>query len=138
MATQPPPGSTFPAADPGFAALPVEELLASVEELVARIRLCFGVDRETFDLDVLPLLRNYAAYVPFTAAPATTGRAWLGVKNFGQILRRHPHPRNWIVLPSQCLLRSTKSRNGSSDCCTEQRSYRTEDRPRRPVVIDCR
>ena len=70
MATQPPPGSTFPAADPGFAALPVEELLASVDDLVARIRLCFGVDRDTFDLDVLPLLRNYAAYVHLLPATA--------------------------------------------------------------------
>jgi conjugal transfer pilus assembly protein TraI len=70
MATQSPPGSAFPAADPGFAALPVEELLASVDELVARIRLCFGVDRDTFDLDVQPLLRNYAAYVHLLPATA--------------------------------------------------------------------
>lgn len=70
MATQSPPGSAFAAADPGFTAVPVEELLASVEELVARIRMCFGIDRDTFELDVQPLLRNYAAYVHLLPATA--------------------------------------------------------------------
>ncbi len=65
-----PVGSPFPSADPGFAALPVAELLASVEDLIARIRLCFGIDRESFDSDVQPLLRQYADYVHLL--PATT------------------------------------------------------------------
>lgn len=63
-------GDSFPAADPGFAALPVAELLASAEDLVARIRLCFGIDRDSFDSDVQPLLHRYAAYVHLLPATA--------------------------------------------------------------------
>jgi len=65
-----PAGSNFPAADPGFAALSVNDLLASVEDLIARIRLCFGIDRESFDSDVQPLLQQYAAYVHLLPATA--------------------------------------------------------------------
>ncbi len=63
-------GTSFPAADPGFAALPVAELLASAEDLVARIRLCFGIDRGSFDSDVQPLLHRFAAYVHLLPATA--------------------------------------------------------------------
>jgi len=55
--------SAFPTTDLGHPALPVEELLTTVEELVARIRLCFGLGREDFERDVQPLLRRYASYV---------------------------------------------------------------------------
>ena len=41
--------AAFPATDPGFAALPVSELLASADDLVSRIRLCFGLSRDAFD-----------------------------------------------------------------------------------------
>jgi conjugal transfer pilus assembly protein TraI len=70
MSPQVPAGSSFPAADPGFAALPVAELLASAEDLIARIRLCFGIDRGSFDSDVQPLLHRYAAYVHLLPATA--------------------------------------------------------------------
>jgi conjugal transfer pilus assembly protein TraI len=61
---------TFPATDPGFAALPVADLLASADELVGRIRLCFGLSREAFDDEVRPLLQRYAAYVHLLPATA--------------------------------------------------------------------
>lgn len=70
MAHPAPACSAFPAADPGFAALPVAELLASVEDLISRIRLCFGIGRDSFDNDVQPLLRQYAAYVHLLPATA--------------------------------------------------------------------
>jgi len=62
--------SDFPAADPGFAPAPVDELLASADDLVARIRLCFGLGREDFERNVEPLLRRYAAYVHLLPATA--------------------------------------------------------------------
>lgn len=60
----------LPAADPGCAAVPVDELLVSVDDLVARIRLCFGLGREDFERDVQPLLRSYASYVHLLPATA--------------------------------------------------------------------
>jgi conjugal transfer pilus assembly protein TraI len=53
----------FAAADPGFAATPLAELLESHDELIRRIRLCFGLDQAAFDREVLTLVRAYAAYV---------------------------------------------------------------------------
>lgn len=54
---------SFASADPGFAALPVEDLLSEHEALLGRIKLCYGADRATFDRDLMPLVRRYAAYV---------------------------------------------------------------------------
>lgn len=68
----------FPTTDPGFAPLPVDELLASVEDLVVRIRLCFGLSREDFDNNVEPLLRRYAAYVHLLPATADNYFSALG------------------------------------------------------------
>ena len=65
-----PSGNSYSSADPGFAALPVEELLASNDDLISRIRLCFGIDRDTFERDVLVLLRRYAACVHLLPATA--------------------------------------------------------------------
>lgn len=56
-------GPSFASADPGFEALPVEQLLAEHEALLGRIKLCYGADRATFDRDLMPLVRRYAAYV---------------------------------------------------------------------------
>lgn len=58
-------GSAIPFAstDPGFEALPVEQLLAEHEALLGRVKLCYGADRATFDRDLMPLVRRYAAYV---------------------------------------------------------------------------
>ena len=62
--------SNLSATDPGSAAVPVDELLASVDDLVARIRLCFGLGRQDFERDVQPLLRSYASYVHLLPATA--------------------------------------------------------------------
>lgn len=56
--------------DPGSAAVPVDAVLASADDLVARIRLCFGLGREDFELHVQPLLRSYASYVHLLPATA--------------------------------------------------------------------
>ena len=60
----------FPASDPGFAALPVDELPAQNADLIARIKLCYGSDRDGFERDVLALIRRYAAYVHLLPATA--------------------------------------------------------------------
>ena len=60
----------FPASDPGFAALPVDALLAQNAELIARIKLCYGSDRDGFEHDVLAPIRRYAAYVHLLPATA--------------------------------------------------------------------
>ena len=57
------PVSSYPASDPGFAALSIDELLTSEADLIARIKLCYGADRESFERDVLTLVRRYAACV---------------------------------------------------------------------------
>ncbi|MDO8770602.1 MAG: MobH family relaxase [Burkholderiaceae bacterium] len=61
---------TFSSADPGFAVLSIDELLASNADIVARIKLCYGVDRESFETDVLALIHRYAAYVHLLPATA--------------------------------------------------------------------
>jgi len=60
----------FPASDAGFAALPVPDVLAAADGLVSRIRLCFGLSRDTFDAEVQPLLQRYAGYVHLLPATA--------------------------------------------------------------------
>lgn len=62
--------STYAASDPGFAALPVDDLLAGESDLIARIKLCYGTDRLSFERDVLTLVRRYAAYVHLLPATA--------------------------------------------------------------------
>lgn len=53
----------FASADPGFDVLPIETLLAPHEALLGRIKLCYGADRATFERDLMPLARGYAAFV---------------------------------------------------------------------------
>ncbi|MBB4845134.1 conjugal transfer pilus assembly protein TraI [Paucibacter oligotrophus] len=53
----------YPSVDPGIPDLDVDALLAAHQELIDRIKLCFGMDRASFDQTILPLLRRYAAYV---------------------------------------------------------------------------
>lgn len=65
-----PGGSPYASSDPGFAALPVGDLLTSNEDLVARIQLCYGADRETFERDVLALILRYAGFVHLLPATA--------------------------------------------------------------------
>ena len=65
-----PAGSSNTPTDAGLAALPVADLLGSVEDLVARIRLCFGIDRADFARELQPLLHRYASYVHLLPATA--------------------------------------------------------------------
>lgn len=50
---------------------PVDDLLASNEDIVARIKLSFGHDRATFNREVMPLVRAYADYVHWLPATAS-------------------------------------------------------------------
>ena len=70
MAVSPSNVSSYAASDPGFAAIPVDELLAGESDLIARIKLCYGSDRLSFERDVLSLIRRYAAYVHLLPATA--------------------------------------------------------------------
>jgi conjugal transfer pilus assembly protein TraI len=70
MAATPTPVSSYPATDPGFAALSVDDLLAGEADLIARIKLCYGADRDSFEQDVLTLVRRYAACVHLLPATA--------------------------------------------------------------------
>lgn len=56
-------GHPYPSADPGFVCSAVGDILAEHDNLLARIRLCFGVDQETFARDALALIEAYAGYV---------------------------------------------------------------------------
>ncbi|QDL38721.1 MobH family relaxase [Rhodoferax sediminis] len=62
--------NTFSSADPGFAVLTVDEMLTANADIVARIKLCYGTDRDSFETDVLALIRRYAAYVHLLPATA--------------------------------------------------------------------
>lgn len=55
--------ASFASSDPGFEALPVERLLAGQEALLARLKLCYGADRSSFEQELMPLVRRYAGYV---------------------------------------------------------------------------
>jgi len=70
MAAPPTPTTSYSASDPGFAALPIEELLTGEADLIARIKLCYGTDRDSFERDVLTLIRRYAACVHLLPATA--------------------------------------------------------------------
>jgi conjugal transfer pilus assembly protein TraI len=52
-----------------LAAASADELLTAHAELLSRIKLCYGVDRATFGADLLPPIRNWAAFV--NRLPAT-------------------------------------------------------------------
>lgn len=65
----PPPAQVAPSVDPGVAAVTVEALLASHEDLLSRIKLCYGADTATFQKDLLDPIRRLASYV--NVLPAT-------------------------------------------------------------------
>ena len=74
MPATPTPVTSYPASDPGFAAVPVEDLLAGEADLIARIKLCYGIDRDGFERDVLTLVRRYAACVQRRASSGSARR----------------------------------------------------------------
>ena len=53
----------YPPVDPGIPARPVDELLATQQDLIDRIKVCYGVDRLTFEQEILALIRRYAQFV---------------------------------------------------------------------------
>jgi conjugal transfer pilus assembly protein TraI len=59
----------YPSVDPGVRASSVDEILAAHEDLISRIKLCYGADRAEFETDLVAPIRNYAAFV--NLLPAT-------------------------------------------------------------------
>jgi len=70
MVPSSPTHAIYAAADPGFPALPVSELLAEHADLIARLKLCYGTDGDSFEREVMSLVRRYAAYVHLLPATA--------------------------------------------------------------------
>lgn len=62
--------SPYASSDPGFPALPVDELLIEQATLLARIKLCYGSDREDFEATVVSLIRRYVDLVHLLPATA--------------------------------------------------------------------
>lgn len=56
-------GHAFRSADPGFVCATIGDILAAHDNLLARTRLCFGVDQKTFARDALAPIEAYARYV---------------------------------------------------------------------------
>ncbi|WP_081960920.1 MobH family relaxase [Aquabacterium sp. NJ1] len=64
------PHSTFASSDPGFEALPLDDLLSQHDDLIVRIKLCHGSDRADFEQTIMSLIRRYASLVHLL--PATS------------------------------------------------------------------
>jgi len=60
----------YPSVDPGINARSVDDILAAHDDLLSRIKLCYGADRGTFEADLLVPIRNFAAYVNLLPATA--------------------------------------------------------------------
>ena len=60
----------FASSDPGFEAVPLGAILAGQQALLARIKLCFGADRATFERELMPLVHGYAGFVHLLPATA--------------------------------------------------------------------
>ena len=59
----------YPPVDPGVQVRSVDDIIAGHQDLLARVKLCYGADREAFEADLLVPIRNYAAFV--NLLPAT-------------------------------------------------------------------
>lgn len=55
--------AAYPPVDPGIPALPIDEILAPHTDLINRIKVCYGMDRPTFEQELLSLVRRYAEFV---------------------------------------------------------------------------
>ena len=55
--------TVYPPVDPGIPAQPVEEVLGTHQDLIDRIKVCYGMDRATFEQELFSLIRRYAAFV---------------------------------------------------------------------------
>ena len=60
----------YPPVDPGVQVRSVDDIVAGHQDLLARVKLCYGADREAFEADLLVPIRNYAAFV--NLLPATS------------------------------------------------------------------
>ena len=60
----------YPSVDPGVQVRSVEDILAAHQDLISRIKLCYGSDREGFEADLLVPIRNYAGFVNLLPATA--------------------------------------------------------------------
>ena len=61
--------ATPPASDEGIAAMTVDTLITTQQDLLSRMKLCYGADRATFERDLLAPIRRLAGYV--NVLPAT-------------------------------------------------------------------
>ena len=59
-----------PPVDPGVQVRSVDDIVAGHQELLSRVKLCYGADREAFEADLLVPIRHYAAFV--NLLPATS------------------------------------------------------------------
>lgn len=63
-------GFAYPPVDPGIPASPIEDVLGPHQDLIDRIKVCYGVDRATFEQELLLLIRRYAEFVHLLPATA--------------------------------------------------------------------
>jgi conjugal transfer pilus assembly protein TraI len=55
--------AAYPPVDPGIPAQPIDDVLGTHQDLIDRIKVCYGMDRASFEQDLLGLIRSYAAFV---------------------------------------------------------------------------
>ena len=53
----------YPPVDPGIPVRSIDDVLAAQDDLIRRIKLSYGSDRNTFNTDLFSLIRRYAEYV---------------------------------------------------------------------------
>ncbi|HVR51021.1 MAG TPA: MobH family relaxase [Pseudorhodoferax sp.] len=61
----------YPSVDRGFPPLGLDQLLDAHQDLLGRIKLCYGRTKDSFDSDVMSLVRRYAALVHLLPATPT-------------------------------------------------------------------
>lgn len=60
----------YPPVDPGLPGIPVDDIIEQNADVIGRIKLAYGADSVAFSLEMLPLIRRYAAFVHLL--PATS------------------------------------------------------------------
>src|ERR1700687_1672376 len=53
----------YPPVDPGIPVRSIDDVLGAQDDLIRRIKLSYGSDQNTFNTDLLSLIRRYAEYV---------------------------------------------------------------------------
>src|SRR5438552_3123698 len=53
----------YPPVDPGISVRSIDDVLAAQDDLIRRIKLSYGANRDAFDTDLFTLIRRYAEYV---------------------------------------------------------------------------